>query len=328
MRRLVPALALLACVACAPVPSGAPPIGDVSAVVPRPVDATELTGPLPSAVPNTPSAVPDPACAANPTASRRPTGPPPAPDAMPAGSTMATIRDKGRVVVGVDQNAYLMGFRDPVSGELEGFDIDMAREIAKALFGDPTRIQFRVVSSEQRIPALRQGDVDIVVRTMTINCDRWAQVDFSTVYYQADQRVLVPISSSAAGIDALGGKRVCASKGSSSLANIAAHPAKPIPVSVPYWSDCLVLLQQGQVDAISTDNPILAGLVAQDPFTRIVGEPFAAEPYGMAFPQGHEDFVRFVNAVLERLRADGTWASIHRRWLGAPPAPPTPSYRD
>lgn len=320
MRRLLAVLALVVTTACAPVPSSAPPIGGGSPVPPRPADAVELTEPP------TTADVPPSSC--DPTASLRPTGPLPPPGQMPAGSTMARIQAKGRLIAGVDQNTYLMGFRNPFSGELEGFDVDLAREVARAVFGDPGAIQFTVLTSEQRIPTLEKGEVDIVVRTMTATCERWQKVNFSTVYLQAGQRVLVPSGSDVTGIESLGGKRVCATKGSSSLANVATAASRPVPVSVPNWTDCLVMLQQGQVDAISTDDTILAGFAAQDPYTKVVGPQFTAEPYGMAFPKADEDFVRFVNALLERLRADGTWARIHQRWLGDPPAPPPAVYRD
>lgn len=322
--RHLPVLLLLAVLAgCAPVPTTTPDMSAVSVVPPKPADAVELTG-SPSTAPNQ-----TPSCDA--TASLRPTGPLPAPGAMPAGSTMEKIQARGRLIAGVDQNIYLMGFRNPASGQIEGFDVDMARQVAKAILGDPTKIQFKVLTSDQRIPALEQGEVDIVVRTMTINCERAAKVDFSSVYYQAGQRVLVPRGSGVTGIDALGGKKVCATKGSSSLNNVAAAPSKPIPVAVPNWTDCLVMLQQGQIDAISTDDTILAGLAAQDPYTEMVGEKFTQEPYGMGVPKGNEDFVRFVNAMLERIRGDGTWASIHAAWLGRlgeAPTPPPARYRD
>jgi polar amino acid transport system substrate-binding protein len=96
-------------------------------------------------------------------------------------------------------------------------------------------------------------------------------------------------------------------------------------------TDCLVALQEGRVAAISSDDAILLGFKAQDPNTKIVGPRLADEPYGMAINRGHPEFVRFVNGVLERLRDDGRWKAIHRRWLGpfAPtPAPPRASYSD
>ena len=107
-------------------------------------------------------------------ASLRP-GPQPSPGAMPPGSTMAAIAERGRLIVGVDQNTYPFGFRNPSSGQLEGFDIDLAREIARGIFGDPDRIDLRVVDASQRESALQSGQVDVVVRTYSITCDRKKQ---------------------------------------------------------------------------------------------------------------------------------------------------------
>ncbi|MCS7479593.1 glutamate ABC transporter substrate-binding protein [Umezawaea endophytica] len=321
MKRLLLVL-LLVTAACAPVPSSAPDITVGSVGAPVPGDAAEVSAP-----PSSGAAVP--ACDA--TASLRPDGALPTPGAMPTGSTMERIAARGRLIAGVDQNTYLMGFRNPGTGAIEGFDVDMAREIAKALFGDPNRIQFKVLTSEQRIPALEQGEVDVVVRTMTINCERAQKVAFSSVYYQAGQRVLASRGSGITGPDSLGGRKVCATKGSSSLANVANIAAKPVVVSVANWTDCLVMLQQGQVDAVSTDDTILAGLAAQDPYTEMVGPQFTQEPYGMGIPKANEDFVRFVNGVLERIRDDGTWSTIHQRWLGVldrNATPPAAKYRD
>jgi polar amino acid transport system substrate-binding protein len=106
----------------------------------------------------------------------------------------------------------------------------------------------------------------------------------------------------------------------------------PVLWSVPNDTDCLVMMQQGQVDAISTDNVILQGLEAQDPDTRLVGPAFNPEPYGMAVSKSHPEFTSFVNGVLAAERADGTWASVYATWLqpvikGPVPAPPAATYR-
>jgi len=96
---------------------------------------------------------------------------------------------------------------------------------------------------------------------------------------------------------------------------------------VPYWTDCLVLLQQGDVVAISTDDSILDGLAAQDPWTKIIGKPLTSEPYGLAISKQHPEFVRFVNAVLQQLRTDGQWEASYAHWLGHPvPPPPQAKY--
>ncbi|TDV34509.1 glutamate ABC transporter substrate-binding protein [Actinophytocola oryzae] len=272
----------------------------------------------------------------DPTASYRPSGPLPAPGAFPGGSTMAQIYQRGRLKVGVDQNTYKFAYRDSETGQIEGFALDVAKEMAKAIFGDETKIQLVVLTSAQRVPAVENGDVDMVVHTMTANCDRWKQVDFSTVFFKAGQKVLVKKEFDYQGLQSLAGKKVCATEGSTSLPRIVNLPnvnPKPIGMQVSGWTDCLVLLQQNQVDAISTDDTILAGLAAQDPFTVVPQQqPIADEPYGIAMQKNHTDLVRFVNAVLDRMRGDGRWSQIYNQWmqplLHDSPAPPPARYRD
>ncbi|WP_433290643.1 glutamate ABC transporter substrate-binding protein [Actinoplanes sp. CA-030573] len=273
-------------------------------------------------------AAPDTSC--NPRASLRPAGALPAPGHMPAGSYMAKIQARGRLVLGTSQDTLLFSSRNPFTGKVEGFDVDMARQVAAAIFGDPDRIQIKVIGYDKRVSSARDGSVDIVADTMTANCARWKDVNFSSIYYEAGQRVLVSSDSKARTIQDLGGKRVCAASGSTSYDNIGAVATKPIPVAKPAFGDCLVAFQQNEVDAISTDDTILAGMAAQDPYAKVIGPKFTQEPYGMAMSQEHPEFTRFVNAVLEKNRADGTWAATYKKWLGAfgaPPAPPKAEYR-
>ena len=262
------------------------------------------------------------AAACNPKASSlRPSGPP----QVTAGSFMAKIRARGFLIAGVDQSTYHFGFLNPLSGQIEGFDIDMIRAVAQAIFGDPNKVEYKAISDAQRIPDVLSGTVDIVAHTMTITCDRLQQVDFSSVYFDAGQRVLVLKDSTANSLGDLRGQKVCATTGSDSLTKIAAD--KAIPVAVPYWTDCLVLLQQGDVAAISTDDSILDGLVAQDPWTKLIGPRLTDEPYGLAISKQHPDFVRFANAVLQQLRTNGQWANSYAHWVGTPvQAPPAAQY--
>jgi len=198
------------------------------------------------------------------------------------------------------------------------------------MFGDATKIQFRAMSAAERIPALKNGDVDLVVRAMTMTCDRWQEISFSAEYFTGGQRLLVPVDSPVKSIDDLGGKKVCAAAGSTNITAIAAAKSKPIPVAATDALDCMVLLQQGQIDAVSTDDAILAGFAAQDPATHVVGPAFAAAPYGIGIGKANADLVRFVNGVLEKVRADGTWTAIYQRWLsplGPAPAPPVARYQ-
>lgn len=263
-------------------------------------------------------------------ASLRP-GPQPAPGAMPPGSTMAAIAERGRLVVGVDQNTNLFGARNPSSGQLEGFDIDLAREIARAILGDPGRIDLRVVDARQRESALQSGQVDVVVRTYSITCERKQSVAFSTVYYYANQRILAAKGSGIDSAAALSGKRVCAVEGTTSLSRLFELAPRPTVLSATTWTDCLVMLQQGQVDAISTDDVVLSGLEMQDPNVEVGGESMGVEPYGVGIKKENSDLVRFVNGVLGRIRDDGTWERLyeaHLRSLGPSPGPPAPRYQD
>ena len=258
-------------------------------------------------------------------------GPLPPAGAMPAGSMMAAIAARGRLIVGVDQNQYLFGYRNPFSGQLEGFDIDVARQMARAIFGDPDRIQFRVVAGSEREAVLQSGEVDVVLRTYSITCERKAKVAFSTTYFYADQKILVLKDSGINSAADLSGKKACAVSGTTSAAKLLELPSKPTVLGATAWTDCMVMLQQGQIDAIGTDGVVLAGLAAQDPNVHIVGPNIDVEPYGVGIKTENVDLVRFVNAVLDRMRDDGTWEALynaHLRSFGASPGPPTPQYQD
>lgn len=266
----------------------------------------------------------------NPLASLRPQSPLPEPGRMPPGSTMARLAQRGQLVVGIGQDSYPFAFRDKDLRH-EGFDIDIVRDIAEAIFGDRDRVVFRTLRSAERLEAARAGQVDLVVATVSITCQRREKVDFSTVYYEAGQQVLVNRGSGFTSLGDLGGKRICAARGTTSLGKILAATPKPIPVGVPAATDCLVLLQLSEVDAITSDDSLLAGMAAQDPRTEIVGPRFSEEHYGIAINKDAPDLVRFVNAVLERRAQDGRWQASYQRWLtllGPPPSPPTPQYRD
>ncbi|WP_024795808.1 glutamate ABC transporter substrate-binding protein [Tomitella biformata] len=241
------------------------------------------------------------------------------------------IRERGRVIVGLDQGSNLFSFRDPLSGDLLGFDVDVAHEVARDLFGNPDRVEFRFLSSAEREQALQDSTVDMVIKTMTITCKRAETVSFSTVYYLAHQRILVTADSKVEDASGLAGSRVCVVAGTTSIGALKqAQPAVSI-MTVPSWGDCLVALQQRQVDAVSTDDTILAGMVAQDPNLKIVGPPIEAEPYGIGMHKGDDDLVRFVNGTLERIRQDGRWNQFYDRWLkvlGPSPGPPPAVYSD
>jgi polar amino acid transport system substrate-binding protein len=301
MKRLV-AIAVVACLvgACGG-PGGEPPVRTTPVVTVLPPDVQSPAVISSRAAP--------PPCV--PQASYRPIW-----DIQP-GSTMARIRADDRLVVGIGPSAYLLSFRDPHdNGRVKGFEAEIAREIAFAILGDREKVTFQALNTAERIPAIRGKTVDMVLAAMTMACDRWQEVAFSVEYYSAGQAVLVPRTSGVRGIDDLAGRKVCASATSTNIPAIASRPAPPIPVAAANTSDCLLMLQQGQVDAVSTGDVILAGLAAQDPSMQIRGPRFTTEPTGIAMSRDATDLVRFVNGVLDRMITSGQWTRLQADWIG------------
>jgi polar amino acid transport system substrate-binding protein len=262
-----------------------------------------------------------------------------------AGPAVERIKKRGRLVVGVDQNSYLWGYRDPASGRLDGFDIDLVRAIGEDVLGDDPKITYKTVPTDQRIPAIKNGDVDMVVRTMTVNCDRIREVAFSTAYFEAGQQLLAPKEGArVTGFDnSMRGKRLCFAQGSTAqklmkTAKYRALGAEPVVVATHL--DCLVRLQLGSADATLTDSALGAGQAAQDPSVELIGEPVTIEPYAVAMNLDDEDLVRRVNHVLDGYRKggdDSDWRRSYDKWLaddilgtdeGKELSPPKPKYRD
>jgi polar amino acid transport system substrate-binding protein len=269
------------------------------------------------------SAAPD----CNPLESYEPTFPLPPPGEMPGGTYMEVIQERGRLVVGVSADTLLFGARDPITGEIAGFDIDVLRAVAEAIFGDPDAIEYRVITYAQRLPSLQDGSVDLVAHTMTINCARWEQIAFSTEYFTAGQSLLVQRDS---GIehprDFTEDDTVCVAAGSTNLEEMERNYADVALEVVPDLTDCLVLFQQSAVTAITGDNTVMAGFAAQDPYGEATPELFTTEPYGIGVNLDHPEMVEFVNLVLEEMRADGRLLAIGQEWLGdAAPADVPPA---
>ncbi|TLS43352.1 glutamate ABC transporter substrate-binding protein [Streptomyces montanus] len=266
-----------------------------------------------------------------------------APSGDQDGEAVQAIRKRGYLSVGVDQNSFRWGYRDPNStsekAELEGFDIDLVHAIADEILGkQDAEVRFHAIPTDQRIPAIKRGDVDMVVRTMTINCDRLKEVAFSSPYFQTGQQVLAPKKSDITGYDgSLANKKICSAKGSTAYENLEADQkngdlvaSADIKTTVPNQLDCLVRLQLGEVDAVVTDGALAASQAAQDPTVELKGKPFTTEYYGVAMKLGADDLVRRVNQVLVDYRKDG-WQQSYNTWLraslGASSGPPPVEYR-
>jgi polar amino acid transport system substrate-binding protein len=263
----------------------------------------------------------------------------PAPGSMPDGSLEREIATR-KLVVGVSGDTRLLGARNSLNGgALEGFDIEMARTVARAIFGPANvdnHIQFKVITAGQRFrqvnDGVAKGGVDLVARAVSMTCDRWVNkdltkgADFSAGYFKSDQRILVRSDSSAKNITGLAkdvaartgaSAKVCAPTGSTSLANIQKITGVT-PVAVDIHSDCMALWQEGKVDAITGDDAILAGFKAQDPRAAIRGEAMDTTDYAFAIARSHPEFVKFVNAVLASPAGHAAWTAAYGAWLAVP----------
>ncbi|WP_291313988.1 glutamate ABC transporter substrate-binding protein [Corynebacterium sp. UBA2622] len=238
------------------------------------------------------------------------------PDAAAPEDRIPDIVRRGRIVVGVDQSQYLLSFRDTSVGDLRGFEVDLAHEIARDIFGDPGKVDFRFVDSGKRLTSLEDEDVDIVVRTMSITPERAERVDFSVPYLTSSVRLLTPLNRGINGIADMGGKTVCVVDGSNLLELAREVTPSSNILRTRTWADCLVATQQYQADAVLADDAILAGMSAQDPHTKVLGETFGSQSYAVGVRKGQDGLVRQVNSTLERIRADGTWKRMHNEWLG------------
>ncbi|MFJ9961707.1 glutamate ABC transporter substrate-binding protein [Streptomyces avermitilis] len=244
-----------------------------------------------------------------------------------SGATIKAIKKRGYLSVGVDQNSYRWGYRDPNStkkgSDLEGFDIDLAHRIADEILGKSNAdVRFHAIPTNQRIEAIRSGQVDMVVRTMTITCKRLVDVAFSDPYFRTGQQVLAPKKSGITGYDtSLAHKRICTAASSTAFDTLTADKktgrlvaSARMSTPVPNQLDCLVRLQLGQVDAVVTDGALAASQAAQDPTVELKGAAFTDEYYGVAMKLDAKDLVRRVNQVLVDYRRSG-WQASYDKWL-------------
>jgi polar amino acid transport system substrate-binding protein len=340
--------------------------GNVTVPAPAPVVAAAPPSGTPAPVPTS-----APSCNGIPVADSVPAlSAMPAPGHMPANSTMAAIERRGYLLAGVDQDEYRWSSPNPSPApppgeEFFGFDIDLLHALAYAIFGNPNAIRFVPVTQDFRMGAANEGLVDVVADSITITCARKEKVRFSIDYFDSGQELLVPRDVGSisvaigpgriADVKGLGGKKVCTVGSTTSAAYLRALAKKDgfSVVLALNWSDCLVLLQQGAVQAFSTTNSILGGIAAEDPYLKLVGKPFSFEPHGLAFPLAdkystdNSQFVSFANGVIENLEADKharfcprkqlpqdttCWDALYRYWVeaglspGTAPAPPTPMF--
>src|SRR5262245_7211625 len=169
---------------------------------------------------------------------------------VPSDSYMARIQQRGKVVAGVKYDTPPFGSLNPVNNQVEGFDPDLARELAKAILGDPTKVDLVEAISRNRIPFLQEDKVDVVLSTMTITDERRQEIDFSEPYYMAGQSILVKKGSPIKSVDDLNGRTVASAQGSTSEKNIRDRAPRANLLLFPAYAEGLAALKDGRADAV------------------------------------------------------------------------------
>lgn len=238
----------------------------------------------------------------------------------PAAGPVEQIKARGKLLVGVKYDLNLFGLKDPASGKVEGFDIDLAKAIAKKILGDENKIELKEVTSKTRIPMLKNGEIDMIVATMTITEDRKKEIDFSDVYFMAGQSLLVKKDSKINGLaDLPKGAKVVTAKGSTSATNIREKAPGAQVMEFENYAEAFTALKSGQGDALTTDNALLYGMAKQDPNYRVVQETFTEEPYGIGMRKNEDELVKLVNSVIKEMKDNGEYDKLYEKWIGEKP---------
>jgi glutamate transport system substrate-binding protein len=248
-----------------------------------------------------------------------------------AGTTMADLNEAGAITIGTKYDQPGFGLLNPTTKAPEGFDVEMGKLVAGKLGIPEDKITWTETVSANRESFIQNGQVDLVIATYTINDKRKEVVDFAGPYYVAGQDIMVAKGNPLGieGPEDLAGKNVCSVEGSTPAENIRTKYPEATLTLFDVYSKCADALTNGQVDAVTTDNVILTGLVAgnKEGF-ELVGNPFTEEPYGIGLAKGDQAFRDFVNDTLEESFDDGSWADAWDATAGAisgqeAPEPPT-----
>lgn len=238
----------------------------------------------------------------------------------PEKNTLEIIKERGKFVVGVKYDLNLFGLKNPKTGEVEGFDIDIAKGIAKKILGDENKIELVEVTSKTRIPMLKNGEIDAIIATMTITEERKKEVDFSDVYFFAGQSLLVKKDSDINSVNDLKkGMIVLTAKGSTSAQNIREKAPDVEVLEFDNYAEAFNALRAGQGDALTTDNSLLYGMAKQDPNFRVLEETFTEEPYGIAVRKGEKEFLDVINEYLKEIKENGEYEKLYEKWIGEKP---------
>lgn len=235
-----------------------------------------------------------------------------------SGTTMAELADAGEITIGVKYDQPGIGFLEPGADAPEGMDIEMGRIIAAGLGIDDDGIEWKQTISDNREPFLQDGTVDMVLASYSITDDRRTVVGQAGPYYVTGQQLLVRTedAETITAPEDTEGKKVCSVTGSTSLQRMEDEfGAEPVPFDT--YSECVDQLENGTVDAVTTDGAILLGYAAENPDEiQVVGDAFSEERYGIGYSLDDTEMCQFITDTVQEAMDDGTWAEAFENTLG------------
>lgn len=246
-----------------------------------------------------------------------------------AGTTMARLAGAKKIIVGTKYDQPGFGLQG-LDGKPAGFDVEIAKIVAAKLGIPPEGITYKETPSKVREEVIERGEVDLVAATYTINDKRKQRVSFAGPYYEAGQQIMVKSDNSTiTGPESLKTSpttKVCSVAGSTPAENIKQYLANPNQlVTFDVYSKCADALRTGQVQAVTTDNVILLGLVSKSEGAfKLVGERFTKEPYGIGIKKGDTAFCEFINTALKEAASSGAYEKAWTSTAGAVKGAETP----
>ena len=214
------------------------------------------------------------------------------------------------IKIGIKYDQPGLGLKEP-NGSFSGFDVDVATYVAKELGYKPDQIEWVETKSADRENALSRGDVKMIAATYSITDERKQKVDFAGPYLLAHQDLLIKADSNISKGTDLNGKNLCSVTGSTSAQNVKESIAPKANLKqYSGYSECIAALQSGAVDAVTTDDSILAGFAAQSQYKgkfKLAGLKLSNENYGIGVKKGDTETLNKINTALEKMVKDGSW---------------------
>ena len=232
-----------------------------------------------------------------------------------AGDTLADAKKKGVLVVGCKDSLPPFGYIDEKTRQIVGYDIDFVNAITKKM---GVKVELKPVTSASRMPQLQEGHIDIIAATMTKNAERAKVIDFSHTYFFTGQKFITK-KGTVKSLKDLEGKKIGTAKGSTSEQNVKKAVPSATVLSFDDYPQAFLALQQGKVAAVTTDEAILAGILAKAPNKaqfEIPSLQISDEPYGLGMRKGDTNFVNFVNKTIIEMEKNGEAKAIFDRWFG------------